>query len=62
METKKPWLSKTLIINALIAVLALAWPSGKELIAGNPDVVMAAMAGLNIILRLISKEKVSLGE
>lgn len=62
MEGKKPYLSKSLWINAIVAVLAMVWPGGKELIVANPDVVMAAFAGLNIVLRLITKDKISLGE
>lgn len=60
MEPKKPWQSKTLWINLIVAILAMAWPQGAAYIGANPEIVMSVMAGLNIILRLISKDKISL--
>lgn len=57
---KKPWQSKTLWINLLIAASAFV-PQVHTLLVANPEVVAAVFAGLNIVLRLISKDKVSLG-
>ena len=62
METKKPYLSKTLWINALIAIGAIAYPPASEYIAGHADLVLTVMAALNMVLRLVSKDKISLGE
>lgn len=60
VANKKPWLSKTLWVNVVVAVAALAWPPAAEYIQQNPEIVMAAFAGLNVILRLVTKEKISL--
>ena len=62
MENKKPWLSKTLWINAVIAIGALAYPPVAEYVSSHPDLVLTAMAALNIVLRLVSKDKITLGE
>lgn len=62
METKKPWLSKTLILNLVVAISAMAMPSVAEFIKEHPDVVMASFAAINFALRLITKDKVGLEE
>lgn len=62
METKKPWESKTLWMNAIIAVLAIAWPSAGAYIAANPETATMAFAVLNIVLRLVTKGKVQISE
>ena len=56
---KKPWLSKTIITNALLAVLAFV-PGGKEYVAAHPDMVMMGWAAVNIVLRLITKGKITI--
>lgn len=59
---KKPWLSKTLWVNALVAVLALAYPPASEWMLANSGTVVTLFAVLNMVLRLVSKEKISLLE
>lgn len=59
---KKPYLSKTLWVNLLLAVTALALPSAQAWMSKNPETVAMVFSGLNMVLRLVTKEKLSLGE
>ncbi len=59
---KKPWFSKTLWINVLLAVFAIAAPSVSTWISGNMESVSLIFVGINMILRFASKEKLSLTE
>jgi len=55
----KPWyLSKTLWTNAILGVLALAVPWVKENITS--DLLAYIFMGANGLLRLITKDKISL--
>ena len=60
MDSKKPWLSKTLWLNAIGAALAIAYPPAALWMSENPEVVAGVWAGLNVLLRLVTKDKVSL--
>lgn len=61
-ETTKPaYLSKTLWVNALLAVSALFVPSINEWVVVNPDSVAIVFTVVNFALRLITKDKISLG-
>lgn len=51
--------SKTFWSNVVMAVLPL-FPSVNEAVVGNPALLVAGFAVINIVLRLISKDKVSL--
>lgn len=57
--TKAPWLSKTLILNLVMAVAAFI-PGVGTYIAAHPDIAMSVLAGVNFILRLVTKDKISL--
>jgi len=59
---KKPWLSKTLWVNAIVAVGALFAPGASDYIASHPDLVVGVFAVVNMVLRLVSKDKLSIGE
>lgn len=59
LETKKPWQSKTVWMNFLIA-LAAFFPTAQEWIAGNPEAFAGIVTVLNMGLRFASKDKVSL--
>lgn len=59
-SAKKPWLSKTLWVNLLMAVFALVWQPAAEFIAANPETVAVIFTGINMILRLVTKEKIVL--
>lgn len=52
---KKPWQSKTLLLNFVMAICALFIPSAGEYIKAHPEMVMAVFSGANILLRLITK-------
>jgi len=64
METakKKFWLSKTFWFNLVCAILAGVWPTAQEYLVANPTIVASAFAAINIILRWISKEQLTLLE
>jgi len=56
---KKPWLSKTLWVNAIVAGVAF-FPS----VAGKFDASQVALflGAMNILLRMITKDKIGLEE
>ncbi len=63
MDSKKPWLSKTLWINALVAVAALAGQSWiGDWVKANDMVIIAAVAVVNMILRVVSKGAIQIQE
>jgi len=57
---KNPLLSKTLWMNFLAGGLALFYPPAADWIAANPAMIVGIFAGINILLRLITKEGVQL--
>jgi len=61
--TKKPWFSKTLVINGLtLAASLLAVAQGSELIAEYPRTaaaIGATLAAVNIALRFVTSLPVS---
>ena len=57
LEVKKPWMSKTLWANAIVAMMAFM-PSVAEKVSAEH--VMMALGAVNIVLRLITKDKISL--
>jgi len=57
---KKPWKSKTLLANLLVAVLAV---SGlREKLGIGEDQVLMILAVVNMALRLVTKDKIGLVE
>lgn len=56
---KKPWLSKTLWTNLLLALVAFI-PTVGEFVGKNPQVVLFFFGAVNMVLRLVTKDKVSL--
>lgn len=60
-KAKKPWLSKTLWANLLMAIIAfIPWAPLQSWIAGNPDLVLQILAGVNIVLRMLTDSKIQL--
>lgn len=65
---KAPWKSKTMILNAVMGLLAFAalfWPGAegiKVLIESHPEEIAMLWSILNVILRAITKDKIGLGE
>jgi hypothetical protein len=60
VEVKKPWQSKTLWVNLIMAVAALFWPAAGDFIASHPEVAMVAFAAVNAVLRLVTKDKLQI--
>ena len=61
MENSKQWyLSKTLWLQVL-GIIAIIVPASKEFIAQNLGESAAAWAFINVVLRLISKDKLQIG-
>lgn len=61
METKKPWLSKTIWTNLVLAVSPFI-PGVQEWIAANPTALVMLFSVVNIVLRLVTKDKIGLNE
>jgi hypothetical protein len=59
---KKPWLSKTLWMNAIMAVSALFLPGVGEWITAHPMEILYIVTGLNFLLRFVSKGKIQLSD
>lgn len=66
MESVKPWyLSKTMILNLLMAVLgvvAVFKPEVAEVVKGYlaPEKLAIAWSVINIVLRIVTKDRVSI--
>lgn len=64
--TKKPWQSKTILLNVILALLgvaALFWPGAMGItdwIAANGALIGSVWGLLNVILRFVSKDTISL--
>ena len=57
---KKPWASKTLWANCVVGLLAV---SGlREKLSIGEDQVLMVLAVVNMVLRLVTKDKVGLVE
>ncbi len=61
VPSKKPWESKTVWVNAIVA-LAAFFPEVQAWIADNPQIFIFAFAAINFALRFITKDKVAIGE
>jgi hypothetical protein len=63
METsKKPWQSKTILLNFVVAASALFYPPVGEWIAAHPVEVASLFSLGNIVLRLVTKNAISISE
>lgn len=60
MEPKPAWQSKTLIVNAVLALSALFLPSVGDWVQGHGTEVGLVFAGLNMVLRLLTKKPVDI--
>jgi len=67
-DTKKPWQSKTLLLNGiggLILFVSLFLPQASEVgawITGNGALIATIWSFANIALRFITKDKIVLGD
>jgi len=62
MSVKSPIWSKTLWVNLLFAVFALFCTSCHSWLGTNQETVLSVFAGVNILLRLFTKDKLSFKE
>ena len=68
MENKKPWQSKTVVVNALMGLfgaVALFMPgaaSAAEFLTSHAAEISVVWGVANVILRLVTKDKISLGD
>lgn len=59
MNSKTVFASKTLLVNLIIAGAA-CFPAAREFVTTNPGTVLALIAGLNTLLRLVTNKRLSL--
>lgn len=68
METKKPWQSKTMVVNGVMGVLSFAllfWPGAEgaqSWIGAHAAEIGMGWSLLGMALRMVTKDSVSLGE
>ena len=56
---KKPWASKTLLLNALVAIgMLMPWEPVREVMSEANMVMILSV--VNMVLRLVSKDKIGL--
>lgn len=60
MENKKPWFSKTILTNLVVAVAAFFKPSVVEQLSASN--VLMILSSINLGLRLVTKDKIQLGK
>lgn len=61
-KTKKPLYSRTLWVNLIMAVSALFIPGVGSWMSGNIETVTIIFTGINMLLRLVTKNKISLND
>lgn len=59
---KKPWLSKTIWFNLLVALSAMIFPSVNDWLVNNPSLFASIWSALNIVLRFVTKDSIALEE
>jgi hypothetical protein len=65
MDSKKPWQSKTILLAALLGVTAVVHSLGymggiDNALKEHQDLVLMGISGLGIVLRLVTKGKISI--
>lgn len=60
MDSKAPWLSKTLWANMMMAILALLVPGAHDWAMSHPEALTMGFTVVNMLLRLVSKDKLQL--
>lgn len=68
-QTTKPfWQSKTILLNvvgALLAAVSIFYPAANSVtvwMTANAALIGSVWAGLNVILRFVTKDKITLGD
>jgi uncharacterized membrane protein required for colicin V production len=60
MESKKPWQSKTVLVNVAAAIAAAFYPPVAEWIRTNPEAIATGFAVINLVLRLVTKNSIQI--
>lgn len=60
MDPKPIWQSRTIWTNLVMAALAF-YPPASEFLTARPELMMTFWAILNVILRLVTKDKIEIG-
>jgi len=60
-DPKPFYLSKTLIVNAIIAIVAFV-PSAQKWVAENPGITLGVVSAIGAALRLVSHGRVVLSD
>lgn len=58
-QTKPLLTSKTIVVNAVVALAAM-YPPAQEFVANHAPLVLSAIGILNVVLRLVTKSKIVL--
>lgn len=58
---KKPWQSKVIWTNLILAIAAFI-PDVHEFLLQRPELLALFFGGVNMLLRLVTKEKIQLQE
>lgn len=59
MDSKPFYVSKTLIVNLIIAAVAFV-PSAKDWVSANPETTLLVVAGIGTALRIITHGRIVL--
>jgi len=59
METKNPLQSKTVWVNAIMAIAAF-FPQVQSTLQSNPTILVIGFSLINIALRLITKKEITI--
>lgn len=59
MEPKHPVRSKTVWFNLIVALAAFV-PAVSEWVKAHPEMVMQGLVAVNVLLRFLTKDKLSL--
>lgn len=62
MESKKPWQSKTIWINLILALAAMLAPQVQVYIAAHPEMVAIVFSVVNMILRVVTQGKIQISD
>jgi hypothetical protein len=61
MQTKKPWESKTILVNLILALSAFI-PAVHDQLVAHPEYFTYAILVLNIVLRLVTKGAIQIAD
>ncbi len=59
VETVKPWMSKTNLVGLAMAIVSF-FPSVNDWVSTNPAMFMQITSGIIMILRFVTKGKISI--